>query len=162
MDHNFESDFLIEDKRKRRKIIVDGEWVATAIYNPDDPNTYKQIMKIFAILDGKKTNPKDFELTKEEQEAIERTLESTTDFDTASSAFSKLNGSLQATINDIDALIDGVNAMFGEGICEILLKYGKDGEYLTGLLEVAFKEVKNSRQVIKNKYKAKKQNGVIE
>lgn len=162
MEQHFESDLILEDKRKRRKIIVDGQCAATAVYNPDDPMTYKQIMKIFAILDGRKSNPKDFDLTDEEQAEIEKKLESAEDFDTANVTFAKLNNAMQATMADIDALTDSVNAMFGEGVCEILLKYGTNGEYLTKLLEVAFKEVNKSRQVIKNKYKANTQSGVIE
>lgn len=162
MGQAFESDLILEDKRKRRKIIVDGECVATAVYNPSDPMTYKQIMKIFAILDGRKSNPKDFDLTEEEQAEIEKKLETMEDFDIANATFAKLNGAMQATMADIDALTDGVNAMFGEGVCEVLLKYGEKGEYLEKLLEVAFKEVNKERQVVKNKYKAKTQSGVIE
>lgn len=164
MSQHYEDDLIIEDKRKRRRIVSEetGETLVTAVYNPEDPVSYRKIMNIFMILDGKRSNPNDFDLTEEEQASIEEKLESTDDFDVAVTTFSKLNGAMQATMADIDSLIDGVNDLFGAGVCEVLLKYGENGEYLMKMLDVAFKEVNKSRQVVKDKYKSKKKSNVIE
>jgi len=162
MAQHIENSLILEDKRKRLSIIVNDEHIATAIYNPESPNTYKSLMNIFSLADGKKINPKEFKLTDEELEALDKELKTTEDFENDDKIFSKLNNAMQTMINNFDILEKEIDSIFGEGICNTILKYDSDGEYLAKLINIAFAETKKSRQKVKNKYKAQKQSDVME
>lgn len=156
------SDLKIQDKRERTNIIVDGVTVATAIYNPSDPLVYKKLIEIYALIENSGGKTKTLDFTEKELDEISASLESTEDYEKASAAFGRVNTVMQAFNADIDAIVGAVNFIYGDGICEILLKYGKDGEYLSALLEMTFKAANRSRQAVKGKYKAKEISGIIE
>jgi len=162
MVQQIENSLILEDKRKRLNIVVDGENVATAIYNPEDPRTYKGLLNIISLCNGKKVDTSEVELTDEELEVLEKEAKTSSDFENSEKVYSKLNNALQATIKDFDDLEKGVDSIFGEGICGLLLKYGSGGEYLAKLISIAFSESKETRKKVKNKYKAIKENDVIE
>lgn len=154
----------IKDERKRLPVYVDDVLVATAIYSPNDPIAYREMLNAQSLVYGFEV-PKDIDWTEEEQAAIEKKIEdlSEEELELTNSAQKRRNSAIQGTVQMIDGLYASVDRIFGDGICEILLKYStEDNNYLGAAMKIAFKDMNRARQAVKSKYSAKAKSGVVE